>query len=307
MLTRRALSSAADLKIVQLHPRDRGDRASEFEPEDGSSGATESKAGDARRVEIEAAQIPSATPDNAATPRRLVRKSIITIKRRKSRHAPTPAEVLARSLDGPRIKLGRAPKLRALLEGPAERPAQPDAQPAAPQKHSFGGDQFWQIWLNHQNYLRSHALRFSSGNFADAEDALSEAMLKAAQTFESSTIQNHRAWLLRLVHNACMDRHRSNRRRSRLAKDITDADAQSAPAVAIRPDRSPEELLCALQQIGDLQRAMTELPSFLAEPFLRYLDEQSDAEIADSLNVTKEVIRKRRQIVRAMLRRCISP
>jgi RNA polymerase sigma factor (sigma-70 family) len=295
------------LKIVQLHPREsvasRADRASEFEPEGGTSDTPESKARP-NHVENETAQNPSqsAAPDSA--PRRLVRKTVITIKRRKLRHPQTPAEVLARSLDGAHAKLGRnAPKVPAVLERPADRP-----QPVAPQKqgNGFGSDPFWQIWLGHQSYLRSHALRFSGGNFADAEDALSEAMLKAAQTFESSTIHNHRAWLLRLVHNACMDRHRGNRRRSRLAKDITDTDAQSAPAVAIRPDRSPEELLGVLQQLGDLQRAMTELPSFLAEPFLRYLDDQSDAEIADSLNVTKEVIRKRRQIVRAMLRRCIS-
>ncbi len=141
---------------------------------------------------------------------------------------------------------------------------------------------------------------------ADAEDALSEAMIKAAQTFSAAAIRNHRAWLVRLVHNACMDRHRSNRRQSRLAKDITDADAQSAPAVAILPERSPEELLAAMQQMGDLQRALGALPDFLSEPLMLYLDDQSDAEIAGSLNVTREVVRKRRQIARALLRRQIS-
>ena len=51
---------------------------------------------------------------------------------------------------------------------------------------------------------------------------------------------------------------------------------------------------------------MGALPSFLAEPLLLYLDDLSDAEIAASLNVTKEVVRKRRQIARALLRRQIS-
>jgi RNA polymerase sigma factor (sigma-70 family) len=303
------------LKIVQLHPRgnaaSRADPAPEFEPENGLSETAEGNAGAASqpiRDEIDGAQnaSQSGAEGRAAAPRKLVRKTVITIKRRKVRRAATPAEVLARSLESPHRKLGQSAP-HEILEKSAKRTAQPVAQPPMPQGQNDGGEQFWQIWLGHHHYLRAHALRFSGGNFADAEDALSEAMLKAAQTFESSAIHNHRAWLLRLVHNACMDRHRSNRRRSRLAKDITDTDAQSAPAVAIGPDRSPEELLCALQQIGDLQRAMTALPSFLAEPFLRYLDDQSDAEIADSLNVTKEVIRKRRQIVRAMLRRCISP
>ncbi|HEY1631806.1 MAG TPA: sigma-70 family RNA polymerase sigma factor [Rhizomicrobium sp.] len=212
-------------------------------------------------------------------------------KKIRAKRAPSPAAVIARALDGYRPR--GAPNPVDVLEQ-ALRPAESDE------------DAFWRIWLVHRNYLRAHALRFSGGNVADAEDALSEAMLKAAQTFSPAAIRNHRAWLVRLVHNACMDRHRSNRRQSRLAKDITDADAQSAPAVAIQPDRSPEELLQAFQQMGDVQRALSALPDFLAEPLLLYLDDLSDAEIAGSLNVTREVVRKRRQIARAMLRRQIS-
>ena len=209
--------------------------------------------------------------------------------RKKSRKAAvTPAMVIARALGGARTP---ATPVEAIAR-------------AAPQESDE--EVFWRIWLQQRNYLRAHALRFSSGNMADAEDALSEAMIKAAQTFSAAAIRNHRAWLVRLVHNACMDRHRSNRRQSRLAKDITDADAQSAPAVAILPERSPEELLAAMQQMGDLQRALGALPDFLSEPLMLYLDDQSDAEIAGSLNVTREVVRKRRQIARALLRRQIS-
>ncbi|MGH6871273.1 MAG: RNA polymerase sigma factor [Rhizomicrobium sp.] len=197
----------------------------------------------------------------------------------------TPAMVIARALGGARPPATPVEALERAL------PRESDEEI------------FWKVWLQHRGYLRAHALRFSSGNVADAEDALSEAMLKAAQTFCASAIRNHRAWLVRLVHNACMDRHRSNRRQSRLAKDITDADAQSAPAVAIQPDRSPEELLAAMQLMGDLQRALGALPDFLAEPLLLYLDECSDAEIADRLSVTREVVRKRRQIARGLLRR----
>jgi RNA polymerase sigma factor (sigma-70 family) len=209
-------------------------------------------------------------------------------KVRKVAHAVTPAMVIARALGGART--------------PAT-PVEAIARAAVPESDEQA---FWRIWLQQRNYLRAHALRFSSGNMADAEDALSDAMIKAAQTFSAAAIRNHRAWLVRLVHNACMDRHRSNRRQSRLAKDITDADAQSAPAVAILPERSPEELLAAMQQMGDLQRALGALPDFLSEPLMLYLDDQSDAEIAGSLNVTREVVRKRRQIARALLRRQIS-
>jgi RNA polymerase sigma factor (sigma-70 family) len=184
----------------------------------------------------------------------------------------------------------------AAISQPAAEPTQPRAKP-----------DFWEIWLSHEQYLRTHSLRFASGNRADAEDALSEAMLKAAQIFGNDTIRNERAWLLRLVHNACMDRHRDKRRINRFEKVISEIESSSAPAIAAPPERSPEELLSALEEFDILRKAMDALPASLADPLLRYLDEQSDAQIAESLHVTKEVIRKRRQIARDILRRAINP
>jgi RNA polymerase sigma factor (sigma-70 family) len=216
-------------------------------------------------------------------------------KTRQRMKRPSPVTVIARALDGAnaRPRLPRNPV--SIIAQTIERPPDADAQ--------ICEQTFWDIWLAHRDYLRAHALRFSGGNLSDAEDALSDAMLKAANAFAKTAIHNQRGWLLRLVHNACMDHHRSNRRQSRLAKDIGDVDAQSAPAIAIQPERSPEELLVAMQQIGNLKRALSELPKFLSEPLMLHLDDRSDAEIAVDLNVTKEVVRKRRQMARALLRR----
>lgn len=227
---------------------------------------------------------PGTEPDDLSPADETGKPVKIRIRHRKRTKRLSPAAVLARSLDG-------GVEHRADLAGD-------------------GGSAeavFWRVWLEHRNYLRMHSLRFSGGNMADAEDALSEAMLKAAQSFSPAKIRNHRSWLLRLVHNACMDRHRSNRRRQRVAKDIMDADPHTVPAVAVQPDRSPEELLAAFEQVDDLRRALAALPAFLAEPLLLYLDERSDSEIALNLNVTKEVVRKRRQIARSLLRQQIFP
>lgn len=218
----------------------------------------------------------------------------VRIRRRRRVKRNAAAAVIARSLDS-------AQRQQRDALGGLER--QPSAKPASTRGDVDGV--FWPVWLEHRGYLRNHALRFSGGNMADAEDALSEAMLKAAQSFSPAKIRNHRSWLLRLVHNACMDRHRSNSRRQRVARDILAGDARAAPAVVVQPDRSPEELLAAFEQVADLRQAMGDLPAFLAEPLMLYLDEHSDSEIAGSLNVTKEVVRKRRQIARALLRRRI--
>lgn len=303
--------SVTDVKVIPLHvglnsaSQDARD-ARAIPPHlqaPSENGRNEAVNGDAPPAAVPGDVSPAAAPSGHDQVRR---------RRRRLLKHPSPASVLARSLDTARKQqldalqifervLNRpAPKAPVLEQPAADIPA-PEAKPVADDAV------FWQVWLEHRAYLRSHSLRFAGGNVADAEDALSEAMLKAAQSFSPTKIRNHRGWLLRLVHNACMDRHRSNSRQRRIAKDIMDGEAQSAPAVMIQPDRSPEDLLAALEQVDDLRRAMNALPAFLAEPLFLYLDERSDGEIAKSLNVTKEVVRKRRQIARALLRRQIYP
>jgi RNA polymerase sigma factor (sigma-70 family) len=221
-----------------------------------------------------------------------------TTGKRKSRartKRPSPVAVIARALNGYSHPTTDPVTIIA-------RAIEPSPQSGAERREPV----FWDIWLAHRNYLRAHALRFSGGNLSDAEDAMSEAMLKAANAFNKTIIHNQRGWLLRLVHNACMDHHRNNRRQRRLATDIGDDDAQSAPAFAIQPERSPEELLVAMQQIGGLERALDALPKFLAEPLMLHLDERSDAEIAETLNLSREVVRKRRQMARALLRQSVN-
>jgi RNA polymerase sigma factor (sigma-70 family) len=308
---------ATDVKVLQFRPRDfaaPSDQLSRPEIHGCLTDETQlSKSAAHDELHDELAGAPACAP-SAGTSNispvpapRTVRKTTVTIKQKSRAKKPSPVNVLARaanrsrSAKEPLIVLERILDQRDPAEMFAPAVRSPKCSPAA-----NSSTDFWQIWLQHRDYLRARSLRFSSGNSADAEDALSEAMLKAAQSFQNTAVHNHRAWLLRLVHNACMDRHRSNRRLNRLAQDITEADAVSAPAVAIQPDRSPEELLQAIEQIGDLKRAMSALPAFLADPLLRYLDDQSDTEIAGTLKVTKEVIRKRRQIARALLRRQVT-
>ena len=308
---------ATDVKVLQFRPRDFAAPSDQLSRPDihgcltDKSGLPQSTAHDELHDELADAPqcVPGAGNSNIgpAPAPRTVRKTTVTIKQKSRAKKPSPVNVIARAADRslsakePLVVLERILDRRGSTEifSPATRTSERSPGPNSPAD-------FWQIWLQHRDYLRARSLRFSSGNAADAEDALSEAMLKAAQSFQNTAVHNHRAWLLRLVHNACMDRHRSNRRLNRLAQDITEGDAVSAPAVAIQPDRSPEELLQAIEQIGDLKRAMSALPAFLADPLLRYLDDQSDTEIAGTLKVTKEVIRKRRQIARALLRRQVT-
>jgi RNA polymerase sigma factor (sigma-70 family) len=260
----------------------------------------------------------SITADAALRP--LISRKTIRRKRRRHVKRSAAAAVLARSIDAPPGRIGRDSVwlLAHVLDLTSAADSAPRAPAATTQSDALRSDTpradartaaeaaFWPIWLAHRDYLHRYSLRFSSGNMADAEDAMGEAMLKAAQAFPHAAIRNHRAWLLRLVHNACMDRYRVKERQNRLMNDIADDDGQSVPAIVPKPNRSPEDLLGALELITCLQDALMRLPQSLAEPLLLYLDDLPDADIAASLNVTKEVVRKRRQMARDWLRRKIS-
>lgn len=207
-----------------------------------------------------------------------------------------PGEILARAV-APRGGAAEPPRDPATV---LLRAIAPEAPPIA------AGAAFWSLWLAHRDALRRQSLRFSNGHLADAEDALSEAMLKAAQAYPRLEIRNAPAWLLRLVRNACIDRHRARRRGERVAQNIG-IDAAAVPAAAPQPPRSPEDLLAARQEIRVLKSALGALPPLLAEPLRLHLDERSDSEIAAQLDVTREAVRKRRQLARDWLRRRIAP
>ena len=205
-------ASARDVKVIPLPARP--DRVA------GPKGPASDAAGSGRAAADEAATA-------AAEPEAVQREDSTPVPVRSRRHVrrkSAAASVIAHSLDA-------AQRQQRELLGMLERSARPKPPPAREEADGV----FWPVWLEHRSYLRGHALRFSGGNMADAEDALSEAMLKAVQNFSPAKIRNHRSWLLRLVHNACMDRHRGNSRRQRVARELRAAGRRAAP----RPDALP--------------------------------------------------------------------
>jgi RNA polymerase sigma factor (sigma-70 family) len=200
-----------------------------------------------------------------------------------SRRSPSPVEILARAAGGGR---GRSVT-------PAEVIAQSlDRRPSL--------DRFWAVWMAHQTVLRQRSLRLSGGNRADAEDALSAAMVRAAQAFERQPIQNPGAWLVRILHNTCMDQHRQNASRVPIKTEDDDLPPSAAAWAAAEP--SPEEVLSQQESDAAWGRAMRALPASLVEPLKLHLDDWSDEQIAAHLNISRELVRKRRQLARKQLR-----
>jgi len=230
----------------------------------------------------------------------------------------SPAQIIARSVENafaitefhqePRRPSAPPPPPQPAPPPPLHR-HQPQSQPASMKQ---GLDQsvdlgpfadFWNVWMNHHDYLFKQSLRFMAGNMADAEDALSHAMLKASQHFDSTTILNERAWLTRLVHNACMDQHRSHKRQARLSDEIDGDDPEQAPNITPQPERMPDDVLQMQQTFDQLEQHLMELPISLLEPLLmRVVEEKSYDDIAAKMGLTNCAVRKRIQLARDRLK-----
>ena len=67
--------------------------------------------------------------------------------------------------------------------------------------------QFWQLWQEMQDQLYRCCLRLMNFNSTDAEDALSQAMLKAREKVlrYAGKIRNLKAWLMQVTRNLCID------------------------------------------------------------------------------------------------------
>jgi RNA polymerase sigma factor (sigma-70 family) len=147
------------------------------------------------------------------------------------------------------------------------------------------------------------------GNRADAEDALSQAMMKAWDRLPgcAGKITNLGAWLTRLTHNLCLDMHRERERRTRDVQSLEEITVANEAALA-QTMQSPEETVLRHELYGYILHAIDNLPSRLREPFiLRFLQEMPYPDIAKQLALSPENVRKRIQQARAILRGRLNP
>jgi len=162
---------------------------------------------------------------------------------------------------------------------------------------------FWDLWLEYEKYLFGVCLRQMGGKHADAEDALSRAMLIAMDRLprHARSIINPRAWLTRLTYNVCIDVHRENYRRNESfdSDSFTTVGSEHAILLSGSPeDRFLRDELCAF-----LAQKIDQLPVRLREPFvLRFGHELAYQDVADQLRISAENVRKRIQHARAILR-----
>jgi RNA polymerase sigma factor (sigma-70 family) len=138
---------------------------------------------------------------------------------------------------------------------------------------------------------------YLTGNKADAEDAVQEAILRAVRYFPTLRDDDARAWFLTIVRRVCFTAYRTDRPRE---ADMISIDAVGPQLVdhRERPDMAAERL--QLQQ--RVRAAVDQLPPLLREAIvLRELQSCSYAEVAAVTEVPVGTVMSRLSRARARL------
>ena len=128
---------------------------------------------------------------------------------------------------------------------------------------------FWQLWLLYQDYLYRRCQMWMGGNHTDAEEALSQARLKAWEKLPkyAEKITNTKAWLTRMTHNLCVDLHRERQRRAKNTDSLEEI-ALTAPHIVASNSDSPESAILHHELKFYIRRAIDALPPRLRDPWI---------------------------------------
>jgi RNA polymerase sigma factor (sigma-70 family) len=164
------------------------------------------------------------------------------------------------------------------------------------------GEDFWRLWLGEREFFFKTCVRWLQGNRHDAEDVLSKGALNAAEYMRHNprTVQQFWPWMLRVLHNLCVDIQRGRARGAELQQH-----APAEPTVLVGGAHGPPPDLSLLRRemATSIREAAAELPPHLYQVFaLRFLDELPYDRISQALSITPQNARKRIQQVREILR-----
>jgi RNA polymerase sigma-70 factor, ECF subfamily len=141
--------------------------------------------------------------------------------------------------------------------------------------------------------------RWLTRNDTDAEDVVQEAYLRAFKFFEGFHGDNSRAWLLKVVRNACY----TWRQQNRVRELATEFDEQ----VHSGESENPEIILLENINTQVLKRALEALPpEFREAVILRELEGLSYKEIAGITEVPVGTVMSRLARARKRLQQCLA-
>jgi RNA polymerase sigma-70 factor (ECF subfamily) len=120
---------------------------------------------------------------------------------------------------------------------------------------------FNSLVLAYQDYVYNQAYRVM-GDEAAASDAVQEAFVAAYQNIRSFRGGSFRAWLFRIVTNACYDELRQRKRQPNTPLEPLDDAGEEieSPQWLADPGEGPEEALMRAQLANAIQHCLEDLP-----------------------------------------------
>jgi RNA polymerase sigma factor (sigma-70 family) len=169
-------------------------------------------------------------------------------------------------------------------------------------KEKQKNNQFWGLWQRYQGGLYKKCLKMMKGDEAEAEDALSIAMLRAREKVveKSADINNFKGWISRLTENICIDQIRRKKK-----QESWDEGFEEGWSHGICQSINHESLENQVQRedlANRIYEVVMKLPSTFKGPvLLRFFLNLSYHKIAKHYHLTNTNIRKRIQRAREIL------
>jgi len=168
--------------------------------------------------------------------------------------------------------------------------------------------QFWQQWQDSRDQLYRCCLKIMNYNQIDAEDALSQAMVKAWEKVQKfgSKITNLKAWLYQVTRNFCID---IIRKRSCGAVGIEGIEwvGNTESVITTRTVECPESVLEREERSQRIRGAIAQLPEKCRETFILHFYRELDyKEIAEQQGISYDNVCKRISLARKQLKEKLS-
>ena len=168
-------------------------------------------------------------------------------------------------------------------------------------------DAFNRLVLAYQDQVYNHAFRVMGENAA-AEDATQEAFISAYKNLSGFRGGSFRAWLLRIVTNACYDELRRRKRRPSTPLEPLDEDGEEveSPSWLIDVSELPEDELEREELGRAIQHCLNSLPADFRTAVVSVdLQGLDYAEAAQVLRLPLGTVKSRLARARLRLRECL--
>lgn len=168
-------------------------------------------------------------------------------------------------------------------------------------------DSFNTLILHYQDSVFHTALRII-GDEDLAQDAAQEAFISAFRSISSFRGGSFKAWLMRMVTNACYDEFRRQKRRptTSLEPDTADGEEIDSPRWLADPNMTPAEKSEAVELEHAIQHCLDALPTeFRTVVVLADIQGMDYSEVATASHVPLGTIKSRLARARLRLRECL--